>query len=134
MNKISLLLLGLLIAAAAFMLFYEKDGAKEFDVLIRDQSTSFCIPIDSASVAWQRAQSFLEDRKRLISGGAMQINDSLISIPYFNSFRKGNSLQVKKRIVGEQACFEINWWYSQHESLYNAQELSLYMQKGWSRY
>lgn len=134
MNKISLFLFALLIAALAFFFLHERDGAKEFDVLIRDQETSFCVPIDSAATTWQRALSFLEDRKRMISGGRMVVNDSLIRIPYFNGFKKGNSLLVKKQIVGERACFEISWWYGQHEALYNAQELSLYMQKGWSRY
>ncbi len=131
----------LLTIAAAFLIFcglfsyfYDSSTPKAFQDLVDKQDNPFTVHKDSSAIIWQRAKDFLKMRENLITGGNLQINDSIIYMPYYNSNHKGNSMRFEKHAQGDSVQFFVIWWYSGDSSGTATKEIALYMQHGIERY
>lgn len=130
-----------LIIAASFLLFcalfgYFYDGRPPqifYDQLAK-QKNPFVVPKDSTSIVWQRAKDFLELRKHMIVGGNLQVEDSVIFLPYYNDFHKGNSLRIEKHVLKDSTLFQVTWWYSGDSTGHGSDEIAMYMQYGIDKY
>ncbi|HNP21636.1 MAG TPA: hypothetical protein PKM63_10610 [Panacibacter sp.] len=114
--------------------FLDETLPAEFAAKQAQQQNPFVIEADSAAVVWQRAKDFLQERRRLIAGGALQQNDSLLYIPYYTNYHKGNSIMIEKKNLGDSVQVTCRWWYSKQEQADGGKEIALYMQTGISRY
>lgn len=123
-----------LIFCAVFGHFYNGRAPQFYYDKLALQKNPFTIPNDSADLVWQRAKDFLELRKHMIVGGNLTINDSVIFLPYYNDFHRGNSLKIEKHVIGDSTNFKITWWYSGDSTGSGADEIALYMQYGIDKY
>lgn len=98
------------------------------------QKNPFTVCNDSATVVWSRASEFIKSRKRLLSGGDLQQNNSVIFIPYYNDYHKGTSLKIERKIVGDSTVFTINVWNSGKPIPLGAKEIALFMATKYDRY
>lgn len=57
----------------------------------------------------------------------MQETDSLLYMPYYNDFHKGNSLRIEQRAKDDSVEFNIVWWYTGKLNTQGAKEIALYM-------
>lgn len=133
--KYLLIIFPLFICSALIYKYFIADGlpadlVKKIDA----QKNPFTAPKDSAEVIWQRAKAFLYTRRRLITGGKMRQTDSLIVIPYYNSYHKGNALKIERKAKGDSVVFACSWWYSGNDEQDGAKEIALFMQTGIGRY
>jgi hypothetical protein len=98
------------------------------------QKNPFSVCNDSANVVWSRASEFLESRKRLLSGGDLEQNDSVIYMPYYNDFHKGVSLKIERKKVADSTVFTITVWNSGKPVPLGAKEIALFMATKFDRY
>jgi hypothetical protein len=91
------------------------------------QKNPFSVQNDSAEIVWKRASQFLELRKSEMTGGSLQYYDSVIIMPYSNDYRRGRSLKIERKQVGDSTIFTINFWYSEKPVENRAKEIALYM-------
>lgn len=120
--------------ALIYKYFIADDLPAELLKKIEAQSNPFAAPKDSGELIWQRAKDFLYTRRRLITGGKMRKTDSLIVIPYYNSYHKGNALRIERRYKDDSVVFTCSCWYSGNEEPDGAKEIALFMQTGIGRY
>lgn len=91
------------------------------------QKNPFSVQNDSAEIVWKRASQFLELRKAEMTGGSLQYYDSVIIMPYSNDYRRGRSLKIERKKVGDSTIFTVNYWYSEKPFESSAKEIALYM-------
>jgi hypothetical protein len=106
------------------------DPPKEDKALIQKYNTQknpFSVQNDSAEIVWKRASQFLELRKAEMTGGSLQYYDSVIIMPYSNDYRRGRSLKIERKKVGDSTIFTVNYWYSEKPFESSAKEIALYM-------
>jgi hypothetical protein len=106
------------------------DPPKEDKALIQKYNTQknpFSVQNDSAEIVWKRASQFLELRKSEMTGGYLQHYDSVIIMPYSNDYRRGRSLKIERKQVGDSTIFKVNFWYSEKPVENRAKEIALYM-------
>jgi hypothetical protein len=106
------------------------DPPKEDKALIQKYNTQknpFSVQNDSAEIVWKRASQFLELRKSEMTGGYLQHYDSVIIMPYSNDYRRGRSLKIERKQVGDSTIFTVNFWYSEKPVENRAKEIALYM-------
>jgi hypothetical protein len=128
-----LILVVLVIAIGLLInLFSEEDPV--FADRINRQPNPFSTHKDSGHIIWARAIRFLEIHKRIIAAGEPQIRDSLIIVPYANSYRKGNSISIRRTSRGDSVMFFCEWWDSKDIWEGGGKEIALYMQQGVWRY
>lgn len=123
-----------LIFCRLIAVFINTDPPKAFLNLVANQSNPFTVPKDSADLVWHRAKDFLKLREHSIVGGNLQINDSVIYMPYYNDYHRGNAMRFEKHALGDSVQFFVIWWYSGDSSGTATKEIALYMQKGIERY
>ncbi|CAN5822952.1 hypothetical protein BH10BAC2_BH10BAC2_38050 [soil metagenome] len=121
-------------SAIIYKYFIAEDLPADFVKKIEQQQNPFSVPKDSTAIAWYRAKFFLHERRRLISAGKRKISDSVMYIPYSNSYHKGNSIKIERKRVGDSIVFNCNWWYSGNVEEDGSKEIALYMQTGEGRY
>lgn len=121
-------------ASLAYKYIFAADLPPEFVAKVQQQQNPFTVPKDSAGLMWQRAKQFLHERRRLIAGGKMQQRDSVIYIPYANSYKKGNSLEIRISTKHNSVVFTCNWWYSNEIDEFSSKEIALFIQSGEGRY
>ena len=112
------------------------DPPKEDAELIKKYNTQknpFSVQNDSAEIVWKRALQFLELRKSEMTGGNLQYYDSVIIMPYSNDYRRGRSLKIERKQVGDSTIFTVNFWYSEKPVENRAKEIALYMQTSFDR-
>jgi hypothetical protein len=97
------------------------------------QNNPFYVPKDSSEIVWARASEFLETRKPKIIGGELEINDSVIYMPYYNDFNKGTSLKIAKKTFGDSTLFKIEVWNSGKPQPLGAKEIALFLRTGYGR-
>lgn len=106
------------------------DPPKEDKALIQKynaQKNPFSVQNDSAEIVWKRASQFLELRESEMTGGSLQHYDSVIIMPYSNDYRRGRSLKIERKQVGDSTIFTVNYWYSEKPVENRAKEIALYM-------
>jgi len=131
---IALLLTMLILFSAVYKYFFSKPISPELEEMISRQQNPFVVHKDSAAVVWQRAATFFEERKGIISGGQLQQNDSMFFLPYYNDYHKGSSVRILKRAKGDSVEIEAWWWYNGDTTNSGANEIALYLQTGIGRY
>lgn len=97
------------------------------------QNNPFSVPKDSSEIVWKRASKFLETRQPKLIGGALEINDSVIYMPYYNDFNKGTSLKIAKKTFGDSTLFKIEVWNSGKPQPLGAKEIALFLRTGYGR-
>jgi hypothetical protein len=117
-------------SALIYKYFIADDLPSDLVKKIDAQRNPFTAPKDSAELIWQRAKEFLYTRRRLITGGKMQQTDSLMVIPYYNSYHKGNAVKIERKTTGDSVAFSCSWWYSGIDQPDGAKEIALFMQTG----
>jgi hypothetical protein len=101
----------------------------------RDQQVNpFTIPADSLSIVRQRIHQFFNEKRRLLSGKAIEFRDSSWHMPYYNSHHKGDRILIEMHQSGERFQFECNWWDSRVEDVEGGKEIALFLHKGISRF
>ena len=108
------------------------DPPKEDTELIQkynSQKNPFSVQNDSAEIVWKRASQFLELRKSEMT----QYYDSVIIMPYSNDYRRGRSLKIERKQVGDSTIFTVNFWYSEKPVENRAKEIALFMQTSFDR-
>jgi len=108
MKKAILLLIALIAAILIYSLFSYKDNPMSLKSKIAAQRNPFWVPVSQSDLVWSRAQDYVKKRYRLISGDKMQLNDSILFIPYFNDYHEGNSLEIKRKQKNDSVKFEIS--------------------------
>lgn len=135
MMKYFLLFMALFLAFCGLLSkCYHPKLPEAFIKLVDQQKNPFLVPNDSSALVWKRAFDYLESRKGLIVGGKLRVNDTVIFMPYYNSYRKGSSVRIERHPLGDSTLFRIQWWYSRDSSLHGSKEIALYMQHGIERY
>jgi hypothetical protein len=129
-----LLILFVIIFSLVFNFLFSKDMSPELEQKISQQQNPFVIHKDSAAIIWKRASLFFKERKRIITGGEIQKNDSMIFLPYYNDYHKGNSIKILKKAIGDSVEITAWWWYSGMLQESGGKEIALYMQTGIGRY
>jgi hypothetical protein len=133
--KYFLLITALFLAfCGLFSYFYEEKLPKEFTDLVEKQPNPFMVPKDSSAIIWQRAKDFLKRKELMIIGGNLKINDSVIYMPYYNDYHRGNSMRFERHDKGDSVQFFVIWWYSGDSGRTGTNEIALYMQQGIERY
>lgn len=125
---------GFLLFCFLFGYFYDGRPPQIFYDKLAKQKNPFVVPKDSTSIVWQRAKDFLELRKYMIVGGNLQMNDTVIFLPYYNDYHKGNSLRIEKHRMMDSTLFKVTWWYSGDSTRRGAYEIAMYMQYGIDKY
>lgn len=123
-----------LLFCGLFGYFYNGRPPQVFYDKLSKQSNPFTVSKDRAEIVWQRAKDFLKLRKHMIVGGNLQIHDSLIYLPYYNDFHRGNSLKIERHAMNDSIRFFVTWWYSGDSTKTGSKEIALYMQKGIDKY
>ena len=101
----------------------------------RDQQVNpFTIPADSLSIVRQRIHQFFNEKRRLLSGKAIEFRDSSWHMPYYNSHHKGDRILIEMHQAGERFLFECNWWDSRVVDVDGGKEIALFLHKGISRF
>ncbi|NVO20695.1 MAG: hypothetical protein HXX13_13420 [Bacteroidetes bacterium] len=134
MKYLLLILAVLMIGSLLVSTFTHKEKTQDFSIFIESQLNPFKLPADSSEVGWSRANQFINKRYRLISGGTVERNDSVINVPYFNDFRKGNSLKFERKIIGDSVIFTVSLWASGKLQVKGAKEIAFYIRTGIDRY
>lgn len=116
-----------------FGYLYDGRTPQSFLDLVAKQQNPFTIQKSDSKFIWQRAKDYLEMRKNMIVGGNLQINDSIIYMPYYDDYQKGNSLWIERHEKADSVSFLVMWWYSGETNYSGAKEIALYMQQGIER-
>lgn len=133
--KYLLLILALaLVGAAVFKALFPGHFPVELIDKYNKQQNPFLIPKDSSEMVWARAKQFIEKRKRMIVGGALQQNDSLLYMPYYNDFHKGHSFRIEKKTIGDSVQFSVMLWYSGKTMDLGSKEFAFFMKTGIDNY
>ena len=56
----------------------------------------------------------------------MQETDSLLYMPYYNDFQKGNSLRIEQSAIDDSVEFNVIWWYSGNLNTQGDKEIAIY--------
>lgn len=113
-----------------FLQFYNGNPSKEFIANITKQENPFTVSKDSVTIIWRRASQYLVKNKLLIVGGDLLTEDSVLYMPYYNEFHKGNSLRIQMNARNDSVIFKVNSWYSGKDNLYAAKKIAYFMQTG----
>jgi hypothetical protein len=113
-----------------FGYFYKGIPAKDYIANVEGQENPFSVAKDSAKIIWTRADEYLEKNKLFIVGGNLQREDSLLYIPYYNDFHKGNSVRIQMFYKKDLVVFKIESWYSGKDNIYGAKKIAYYMRTG----
>ncbi len=101
--------------------------------MFANQKNPFVVCKDSSELVWNRASQFLEKRKLIIVGGSLEINDTVIYMPYYNDFHKGTSLKIERKQIADSTFFTVSVWNSGKPVPLGAKEIALYMETGIDR-
>jgi hypothetical protein len=134
MKKAMLLIIVLIAVALIYSLFFNKDNPLALKSKIATQSNPFIVPFSQSDLVWNRAQEYVKKRYRLISGDKMQLNDSVLFIPYFSDYHKGNSLEIKRAQKGDSVQFRITLYNSGKLQQDGSKEIALFMATGIDKY
>jgi hypothetical protein len=126
-----LLIIALALAAAGiYSVFGNSDNPPAYDALVAVQPNPFYSSADSAAITWRRAKLYLETYPAVFGKEGIQITDSVIAISYYNGNKKGNSLRIERKQIGNSIRYKISWWYSRNPETTGAKEIALFMQQG----
>lgn len=127
-----LLIIVLVLAAAGIYsaFFRNTNNPPAYNALVAAQPNPFYSSADSATTIWNRAQLYVETYRGVFGSEGLQVADSVLLIPYYNSYQKGNNLRIERKRVGKDIRYSISWWYSRTPQTEGAKEIALFMQKG----
>jgi len=134
MKKAILLLIVLIAGALIYSVFFYKDKPPALKNKITEQPNPFYVPVSQSDLVWNRAQEYVKKRYRLISGDKMQLNDSVLFIPYFNDYHEGNSLEIKRAQKSDSVQFRITLYNSGNLQQDGSKEIALFMATGIDKY
>lgn len=118
----------LILASLGIKYLFPRKQSTGFINVRNNQSNPFTVHKDSAGIIWLRAKQYLRENKRLIAGGDITENDSVLFVPYYNSYKKGNCIQIEKHSATDSVTFSVQWWYSQNPEPDGEKEIALFMQ------
>lgn len=127
MKKAIFLLIALIASILIYSLLFDNDKPSALRSKIAAQPNPFYVPVSQSDLVWNRAQEYVKKRYRLISGDEIQLNDSVLFIPYFNDYRKGNSLEINRTQKGDSVQFEIILYRSGILQEDGSREIALFM-------
>ena len=130
MKYIFLFLLVLITGSLLVKYVFTGKPSPGFMNAVARQENPFRAQPDSAGIIWQRAKLYLDTHASLIAGAERVENDSLLFIPYYNSHRKGSSIQIEKHIYAGTVSFGVQCWYSEKIQVNEARKIALFMQQG----
>ena len=130
MKKAILLLIVLIAGALIYSVFFYKYKTPALKSKIAAQPNPFYVQVSQSDLVWSRAQDYVKKRYRFISGDKMQLNDSILFIPYFNDYHKGNSLEIKRAQKGDSVQFRITLYNSGNLQQDGSKEIALFMATG----
>lgn len=126
-----LLIIVLILAAAGIYSAFRNTGnSPAYDALVAAQPNPFYSSADSAAIIWSRAKQYVATYRGILGSEGLQVTDSLLLIPYYNSYQKGNNLRIERKRVDNTIRHTIGWWYSRKPETEGAKEIALFMQKG----
>ena len=134
MKKAIFLLIVLIAGALIYSVFFYKDKPTSLKSKIAAQRNPFLVPVSQSDLVWSRAQDYVKKRYRLISGDKMQLNDSVLFIPYFNDYHKGNTLEIKRAQKGDSVQFAVTLYKSGNLQQDGSKEIALFMATGIDKY
>lgn len=123
----------LILAAAIYKYLLAGKPSAEYTRACNEQRNPFTVHKDSAAIIWQRAKLYLDENKPLIAGGDLTESDSVLFIPYYNSYKKGSSVRIAKHTAADSVTFFVQWWYSKNPEPDGEKEIALFMQQNISR-
>ena len=123
-----------IVASLSYKYFFAEDLPAAFVKQINNQPNPFAVPKDSNKIVWQRARQYLAERRWLINGSPVQETDSSLYVPYYNQEKKGASIKIESRKVGDSVVFTAYFWNYQTLNEGKSKEMALFMNKGISRY
>ena len=135
MMKYLLIILAILIIGSLLISTFSRRMKKpDFSKEVELQANPFSLPSDSSEVGWNRADQFINKRYRLINGGRVQRNDSVILIPFFSDDQKGNSLRIERKRASDSVTFRVTLWNSGKLQLKGSKEIAFYIRTGIDRF
>lgn len=102
--------------------------------MVTGQNNPFVTTPDSSELMWRRAVRFIELNERIIAGADPVYHDSVITVPYASSHKKGNSIRIARKQVAGGIEFSCSWWYSGELDEDGGKEIALYIQTKRARY
>ncbi len=115
-----------------FAYFYEEKLPKEFTDLVEKQPNPFIVP-KIVQLLFGKGPRIFEEKELMIIGGNLKFNDSVIYMPYYNDYHRGNSMRFERHDKGDSVQFFVIWWYSGDSGRTGTNEIALYMQQGIER-
>ncbi len=134
MKKAILLIIVLVAGSLLYSVYFYKDKPPVLISKIAAQPNPFFVTVSQSDLVWNRAQEYVKKRYRLISGDKMQLNDSVLFIPYFNNYHNGNTLEIKRAQKGDSVQFEITLYNSGTLQQDGSKEIALFMATGVDKY
>ena len=128
-----LMILLVLIISVLYKSFFSFKKPNTMKEKYNNQQNPFIVSKDSTKIVWNRALAFLKKREHTLIGGNVQINDSVIYMPYYNDYHKGASLKIERKTILDSVIFTIHVWNSTKPNEMGAKEIALYMNKGIDR-
>ena len=105
---------------------------------VEKQMNPFKVTKDSADILWNRAIKYLDNNKLQISGGELQVSDTLLYVPYHNNsgdiYHRGPSIKIIKRDIGDSTAFFVAWFNRGERQNYSERALAHYMVTGKNKY
>lgn len=133
--RILLLIIVLILAVAGiYSWLADKRLPREFVQRCANQPERFAVPEDSMQLVWERAKGYMSGRYKFFSGGTYQEEDSLLGIPWYNTYHKGSRAEIKRFRLGNKLWINCSYWYNNQPDKDGAKEIALYVQQGVSRY
>ncbi len=134
MKYLLLLLVVIVMALLVIAYLFPNKYNLEYTKAIEHQESSFFASKDSSEIIWERGKEFLNLHINQIAGGNPRNNDSVLFIPYSNSYQKGNSVIISRSIFGNKVLFTCQWWYSKKLQENGSKEIAIFMQHHISKY
>lgn len=82
MKQRPLLIIIVILAFLAYKYLFSKNENGAYISAVESQLNPFKTQKDNTIKIWSRAKEYLTDNKRLLGGGQLQENDSLLFLPY----------------------------------------------------
>jgi hypothetical protein len=134
MKYFMLFIIILILASLSYKYFIAEDLPLTYVHLIDDQPNPFRVPKDSVPAVWARAKQFLAEKEWLINSDHILETDSSLFVPYYNQSKKGVSVKIESKRVGDSVVFTVYFWSYQNLKEHASKTLALFMNKGINKY
>ena len=121
--------ISVIVVSVFYTYLFNKGLPNLFKDQIHNQQNPFVVSKDSSSVVWSRAKRWLVGMDWLIQR-PWQVTDTSLLTPYIKGTKKGVSIEIERRVLGDSVMFTIFFWNNGNLEENGSKEIALFMNKG----